>query len=169
VFAVYERFQGDIKQLESQRKAHGDQPSFSDALAATGKLAEVFCEVRLAQVKALAEVGMNEQEYRDIQMAVYKTAWASETEKQTGRTPAAAVREANAQMREALRKGMEEARRQGVNVPPTESEQKAEESEKETAEAASALEVPAANIALFRKYEADIRKYSMNGLEMIGF
>jgi hypothetical protein len=30
------------------------------------------------------------------------------------------------------------------------------------------LDVPAANIALFRKYQSDIEKYSMRGMEFLG-
>ena len=36
-------------------------------------------------------------------------------------------------------------------------------------ENAKQLDVPPANIALFQKYEADIKKYAMSGLEWIGF
>jgi hypothetical protein len=36
------------------------------------------------------------------------------------------------------------------------------------AEEVKALDVPRANIDLFRKYEADIKKYAMNGLELLG-
>ncbi len=35
-------------------------------------------------------------------------------------------------------------------------------------EAAKAIDVPRANVELFRKYESDIKKYAMNGLELIG-
>jgi hypothetical protein len=36
------------------------------------------------------------------------------------------------------------------------------------AETNKSTDVPAANLALFRKYEADIKKYAMGGLEWIG-
>ena len=35
-------------------------------------------------------------------------------------------------------------------------------------EAAKAMDVPRANVELFRKYETDIKKYAMTGLEFIG-
>ena len=38
----------------------------------------------------------------------------------------------------------------------------------EVREAAQELDVPPANIALFKKYEADLKKYAMGGLEWIG-
>jgi hypothetical protein len=35
-------------------------------------------------------------------------------------------------------------------------------------EAGQALAVPKANVELFRKYEADIKKYAMHGLALVG-
>ncbi len=35
-------------------------------------------------------------------------------------------------------------------------------------DAGQALEVPRANVELFRKYEADIKKYAMHGLAFVG-
>ena len=35
-------------------------------------------------------------------------------------------------------------------------------------DAGQALAVPRANVELFRKYEADIKKYAMNGLAYVG-
>ncbi|HVO11540.1 MAG TPA: hypothetical protein VMX54_12430 [Vicinamibacteria bacterium] len=168
VYDVYDRFQADIKELERKQKARGsEQASFSDALSGAGKVAQIFGDVRLAQVQALADLGMSEQEYRDIQMAVYKSAWAAESQKQSGKTPSEALAEANRQMQESMRTGLEAARQQGVSVPAFDEKQ-AQESQKQMAAAAKALEVPTANVALFRKYEADIKKYAMTGLELIG-
>ncbi len=168
VYGVYERFQQDIKELERKQKAHGsEQASFSDAISGAGKVAQIFTDVRLAQLQALADVGMSEQEYRDIQVAVYKTAWAAESQKQSGKTPSEALAEANRQMQESMKTSLEAARKQGVAVPAF-NEQAVKDSENQMTQAAKALEVPAANVALFRKYEADIKKYAMTGLELIG-
>ena len=38
----------------------------------------------------------------------------------------------------------------------------------EAGKAAKALEVPKANIELFRKHEAEIRQYAMSGLGLLG-
>ena len=38
----------------------------------------------------------------------------------------------------------------------------------EAREGAATMDVPPANVALFKKYEADIKKYAMGGLEWIG-
>jgi hypothetical protein len=168
VFAVYEPHKAELSALEAKSKGAGE-PSFSDALAAGGKVAEIFGEVRLAQVQALADHGMNEQEYRDIQLAVYKTAWAAESQKQSGKLPAEAIREAGEQMREGMEEGASEARKQGAAGAISEEDQrKLRESMAELGQAAQALEVPKANVELFRKYEADIKKYAMTGLELIG-
>jgi hypothetical protein len=158
VFAVYERFKPQIEALSARHKGE-QQPSFSSALEAGGKIAEVFSEARLAQVQALADVGMSEQEYRDIQVAVYKTAWAAESQRDSGKLPAEAMREAAAAA---------EAQQGAAAGLPPEEQQKLRESMKELGQAARALEVPKANVELFRKHEAEIKKYAMTGLELIG-
>ncbi len=170
VFAVYQQYEPQFKELQARTKAAGDKPSFSDAISGAGKVAELFSQIRLTQMQALAELGMNEREYRDIQVAVYKSAWASESEKQSGKMPSEAVADAERQMQEALQKGMAEARKQGgpgASVTE-EQEQKLAQSMGQLGAAAKALDVPKANVELFRKYEADIKKYAMSGLEMIG-
>jgi hypothetical protein len=158
VFAVYERYKPQIEALDAQHKAE-HQPSLSSALEAGGKIAEVFTEARLAQMQALADVGMSEQEYRDIQVAVYKTAWAAESQRESGKLPAEAMREAAATA---------EAQQGATAGLPPEEQQKLRESMKELGQAAQALEVPKANVELFRKHEAEIKKYAMTGLELIG-
>jgi hypothetical protein len=152
VYTVYERFKADINALEAKHKREGNQQSLSGALEATGKVAEIFTEARLAQVQALADVGMSEQEYHAIQMAVYRTAWAAESQGQSGKMPAESLREAE-RAAEA---------QQGLS---DEDRRKLHES---VSQAAQALEVPKANVELFRKYAAEIRKYAMSGLEFIG-
>ena len=170
VFAVYQQYEPQFKELEAKTKAAGDKPSFTDAMAGVGKVAELFGQVRLTQMKALAELGMNEQEYRDIQLAVYKSAWASESEKQSGKMPSEALAEAGKEMQDAMRKGLAEARKQGVpgTAISEEQEKKLQESMGGLGAAAKALDVPKANVELFRKHEAEIKKYAMTGLELIG-
>lgn len=145
VFAVYQRYEAQFKELEARSKSSGREVSVSEAMSGLGKVAELFGEVRLAQMKALAEAGMHPDEYRDIQMAVYKSAWASESMKQSGKTPSEAIAEAGQKMQEQLA-----------------------ESADALGEAAQALEVPRANVELFRKHEAEIRKYAMSGLDLAG-
>jgi hypothetical protein len=62
VYSVYERYEADLRTLQNKAEAAGDKLSPSDLWSAGGKLAEVFSEIRLAQMKALAAVGMSEPE-----------------------------------------------------------------------------------------------------------
>jgi SpoVK/Ycf46/Vps4 family AAA+-type ATPase len=173
VYAVYERYQGDIEALQKKSESAGNKLTPADAWSAGGKIAEVFGEVRLAQMKALAEQGMNEEEYRAIQFAVYKSAWASATEKETGRMPAEAMSESMRKAQEALREGLKTAQEKGVPGSEKISEADAKKLEEGLGQVgqggAEALAVPTANVELFRKYEADIKKYAMHGLAFIGF
>jgi len=176
VFAVYERYEADLRELQRKAERAGHELSPSELWSAGGKLAQAFGEIRLAQMKALAELGMSENEYRDIQLAVYKSAWASSAETQSGRLPAEAVTESTAeaarQMEESMRAGLESARREGVPGTGSLSDEDVRKLKEHMArlgeDAGHALEVPRANVALFRKYEADIKKYAMNGLAYIG-
>lgn len=176
VHAVYERYEADLQELKATSEKADDKLTPSDLWAAGGKLAEVFGEIRLAQVKALAELGMSEEEYRAIQVAVYKTAWASDVEKDTGRMPSEAVSgslaEAAKGMEEAVRTGLEAAQREKVpgsgQVSDADVKAAQEEMTRLGRQAGEVLEVPRANVELFRKHEAEIKKYAMNGLAYIG-
>jgi hypothetical protein len=176
VYAVYERYEADMRDLQSKSERAQDKLSPSDLWSAGGKLAEVASEIRLAQMKGLAELGMNEEEYRDIQIAVYKTAWASDAERHSGKMPAEAVSEtmseAARQMQEAMRTGLRTAQNEGVpgteKVSPEDVRQLQEQVTRLGREAGEALAVPKANVELFRKHEAEIKKYAMHGLAYIG-
>ena len=171
VFAVYQVYEPQFRELQDRDKAAGGKTSFSDAISGVGKVAELLGQIKLTQMQALAELGMNEREYRDIQLAVYKTAWASESLKQSGKTPSEAMAEAGQQMQDAMRQGMAAAGKQGVpgaDAMSDEQQKKLQEQMSQLGSAAKALEVPKANIELFRKYEADIKKYAMTGLDAVG-
>jgi hypothetical protein len=140
---------------------------------ATTALARLAGDVRLAQAKALAAAGMSEMEYRYIQQAVYKSVWAGEFEKEAGQQPSQHIEKGVAAEKQALEAGqeaLEKARRAGASVPPLTDEQvKAGQGVlDQIGQGAKAMEVPPANIALFRKYEADIKKYAMTGLAALG-
>jgi hypothetical protein len=76
--------------------------------------------------------------------------------------------------REDMKKaGVKDEAAQGASAE--EAQESVEKSMKEMREAAKQqreqakqLDVPKQNIDLFRKYEADIKKYAMSGLEWIG-
>jgi hypothetical protein len=172
VYAVYERYESQLRDLQKKSESASDKLTLSQVWSAGGALAEMAAAIRLAQMKGLAAVGMSEGEYRDIQMAVYKSAWASESETKSGELPAEAVsksvEEAGKQMREAL----EAARKQGVPGAEKMSDEDARKVQEGMAQmgqgASDALRVPRANVELFRRHEAEIKKYAMNGLAFLG-
>ena len=128
VYAVYERYETELGELQKKAEKPDEKLTLSELWSAGGALAEMAGAVRLAQMKALASAGMSESEYRDIQLAVYTSAWTSETESESGgKLPAEAASEGGA------------------------------------------LRVPRANVELFRKHQADIKKYAMHGLAFLGF
>ena len=176
VHAVYERYERDLAALQKTAEASGDKLSPGDLWSAGGKLAEVFSAIRLAQMKALAEQGMSEEEYRAIQVAVYRSAWASDVEKDSGRMPAEAVSESVSKaaegMDDAMRAALEAAQKQGVpgsgEVSGDDVKKLQEELARLGQDAGKVLDVPRANVELFRKHEAEIKKYAMNSLAYIG-
>ena len=176
VYAVYERYEAELRDFQRKSETSNNKVTPSEVWSAGGTLAAAFGDIRLAQVKALAELGMSESEYRDIQLAVYKSAWASSVEKESGHLPAEAVTrstaEASKEMDAAMRAGLHSARKEGVPGAGSLSEDDVrklhEQLERAGQEAGQALEVPRANVELFRRHEADIRKYAMNGLGYIG-
>jgi hypothetical protein len=73
------------------------------------------------------------------------------------------------QANEAARQANEAATKSGA--PGALSPEDLDKLQKQMGDASSGLgqmDVPQANIELFRKYEADIKKYAMSGLGMIG-
>jgi hypothetical protein len=125
VYAVYERYETELRDLQKKADSSTDKLTFSELWSAGGALAEVAGAIRLAQMKALAAAGMSEDEYRDIQIAVYTSAWASGAQGESGKPPAEAAPES--------------------------------------------VDAPRANLELFRKHQADIKKYAMHGLAFLGF
>jgi len=176
VYAVYERYEAQLREIEKKADSSTDKLTLSELWSAGGSLAEMAGAIRLAQMKALAAAEMSEAEYRDIQLAVYKSAWASEAASESGKLPAEAVAEsmseAGKQLQEALRAGAEAAKRQGVPGAGQVSEKDVREAQEGMARlgdsAGEALYVPKANVELFRRHQADIKKYAMHGLAFIG-
>ena len=177
VYDVYKKYE---KEIEARGKK--EQGDFSDVSAAFG----MINEIRLAQAQAQADIGMSDDEYRFLVEQIYKTMWASEVAKSTG---GKSVSEAAGQMYDQAAQAMEkmaaEARRaqeQAEDAGNEQAEDAAEEGQEDVEEGAEELrkqareareraqdmDVPAANIELFRKYEAQIKQYAMGGLEWIG-
>jgi hypothetical protein len=162
VFSVYEKHRAAFEGLKGKKDAH-----LGDLSAAFSFLGEV----RLALAQAMADVGMSEEEYQFMVQAVYQSAWASAVEKDSGKPPSEAMAEAVKKMGEAMEKGVEAARKEGVPGVGEVSDQtvkKAQEEMAKAAESAKGLDAPRANVLLFRKHEAEIKKYTMHGLELVG-
>jgi predicted RNA methylase len=175
VHAVYEAHKADIEALAKKSESPSDKVSVTDLWNAGGRLADTFGALKLAQAKALAEAGMSEHEYHDIQIAVYKSAWVSESERRTGETPAEALdksmTEAGRQVEDAMARGVAEAQKHqvpGADQLSPEDAMRLGSELTEARKAARALEVPKANVELFRKHEAEIRQYAMSGLGLLG-
>jgi hypothetical protein len=147
VFAVYEKNRTFFDQAAGRKQAD---------LSDITKGVSILGEVRTAQAQALADLGMNTEEYTFLVESIYKSAWASEFEKGQGKSASEAMGEAAAQVQKQLESaGSPEAAKAIADA-------------KAAAEQSKALEVPKANIELFRKHEAEIRKYAMAGLELVG-
>jgi hypothetical protein len=176
VYAVYERWEVELQDVQRKAESSSDKLTLSELWSAGGSLAKAAGEIRLAQMKALAAAGMSEEEYRDIQLAVYKSAWAAEAESESGKLPAEAVSEsmseAAKQVEQAMRSGIEAAREQGApgaeKLGPDDARKLQEGLEQLGETAGEALRVPRANVELFRKHQAEIRKYAMHGLAFLG-
>lgn len=170
VYAVYAQHEAEIERLAERTKDESD-PSVKDALEGVGALARLTTDVRLAQLQALAEVGMSPDEYAFIQAAIYQSAWASEVEEQTGQLPADGLREQADTLPAEAREALEQLRESGAEGSGASSEAMAElgdQMAQAMGSAATAAEVPPANVALFRRHEEEIRKYAMGGLSFLG-
>jgi len=171
VYAVYERHKLEFDSL-GERTEEKEQPDVSETIEAGAQIARLIGDVRLTQVKSLSAHGMSQEEYRYIQMAVYKSAWAAEASTSEGKLPSEAMAEAAQEMQDAMDKSLAEARKQGVPGTTSlsdEDQKKLQETmEAGIGAAAKAVEVPRGNVELFRKYEADIKKYAMHGLAFVG-
>jgi len=162
VFSVYEKHRAEFEAMKDKKDA-----DLGDIGAAFG----VLGEARLALAQAMADVGMGEEEYHFMVQAVYQSAWASAVEKETGKPPSEATGDMMKQAQEAMKKGVEAARKEGVpgvKDIPDDAVHTAEDQMSKAAEGLKALDAPRANIELFRKHEADIKKYAMHGLEFLG-
>jgi hypothetical protein len=188
VFVVYQKHEPALTALQNKKQAE-----LSDVTSGF----TMINDIRLAQAQAQAEIGMSDDEYSFLVEQVYKSMWASEVAKSTGgksvSQAAGEMFEKAASEMERASKDAEAARRQARAAKDSASTEAAEDAADSAAEAAGetseqldksaddlrkeadkvrenarAMDVPPANIALFQKYEADIKKYAMSGLELFG-
>ncbi len=171
VHTVYEMHRPEFDGMKNKKDA-----SLSDVMTVGG----ILLEARIALVKNLAAVGMSEEEYHFIVQQVYQSAWASAAQKEGGQQPAEVMDQGlkayKEQTRTGLQKGLDAASKAGIEgVPkaPSEEDMKkldeaADEMIKEAQKGADLMRAPQANIDLFRKHEAEIKKYAMEGLALAG-
>lgn len=161
VFGVYEKYKDTLERLSKEKR-----PDF----AALGTGVQMFHELRLAQAKAQAREGLSSDEYRHLVQQVYKTAWAAGIAKESGgRQPSQAARAALDKSRAELRRQIADPNLSPEQRRPLETLLEELERQGGAAErAAESLDVPAANLELFRKHKAEIERYAMNGLEFLG-
>jgi len=162
MYAIYQLHRAEIESVGKNKDA-----SLSDI----AKFASLVADLQVAKSKALASVGMSDSEYIFHQMAVYQSSWASTMQKETGKQFGENLTDAAEQSRGSLRKGLEEAAKAGYPDGAQVSDEDVAQAEgaiEELAGKAKAMDVPQANIDLFRKHEAEITKYAMSGLSFIG-
>lgn len=147
-FGIYEKHKAEITELAEKRDGR-----LTDLSRSFG----IIQEVRTAQAAALSDAGMSTAEYQYLVGAVYRSGWASELAKEThGTQPSPSVGEALGQ----LSKQLEAMGPEGAKA----SEQLKTAQE----QAQNSMQVPEANIQLFRKHEVEIKRYAMTGLEWLG-
>jgi hypothetical protein len=169
VHEFYLQHKDEIDALSKQKQ--GDLSSLTKGIGILG-------EAQVVRVRAQADLGMSDAEYAYLVASVYKSWMASNVAKENdGKQLSQVLEEAQSKSAESLR----ETQKQLATQPTTDSPG-AEETQKALKEGVAALQqqadeakmlsksldVPAANIALFRKYQSDIEKYSMRGMEFLG-
>jgi hypothetical protein len=177
VFTVYEANKDEIDAFGRQQS--GQEPSLTDLAKGLTKGFAILNQLRLARAQGLVATGMSEAEYAHLVAAVYTSMIASEVGKATGEK---SVSEATSEhLKEAARQMEAQAdATPDPNLPP-EAQQAFKDAQEQMRQAQRALEresaeaagrkdadVPPQNIALFRKYEEEIKKYAMSGLEWAG-
>jgi hypothetical protein len=164
VFDVYSKNEAFIESMKDDKKKDAN---FSDVR----KAFSLLNELRLAQAQGQADQRMSDSEYAFLVGQVYKSSWAAHVADQSGgKTVTEATDDANRQAIEQMKKAAERAAEQSPGMKDALDKQVGalEEHADAAHEAAVAADVPPQNVALFRKYEADLKKYAMSGLEWIG-
>ena len=159
VYAIYQLHQNDFDTTKKQA-------DFSDIV----KFGGLIAEVKLAQEKAQAAVGMSDEEYLFMVQSVYGAAMNSAMQKESGKTASEVMGTAMDQYKQAMKAAGEAARKAGATDKTQEAELEQEEQKVDQAKEtmAQVYGAPQSNIDLYRKYEADIKKYTMEGLALIG-
>lgn len=164
VYDVYSKNEAFIQSMKDDKKKDAN---FADVR----KGFSLLNELRLAQAKGQADQAMSDSEYAFLVGQIYRSSWAAHVADQTGgKTVTEATDDANRKAIEQMKQAAERAAEQSPELKDTLDKQVGalEEHADEAHESAAAVDVPPQNVVLFRKYEADLKKYAMSGLEWIG-
>ncbi len=161
MFTIYEQHRPELENM--QKKERGDLGDVMRAFSWVN-------ELRNAHAQAQADVGMGDDEYAFLVEQVYRSAWAAEVARASGgQSPSEA---AGAAVDLAVQAGKESQKLEGLSEEQRkqieEATRQAEAQRAEAVQQATAMDVPKANLELFKKHEADIKKYAMGGLEWLG-
>ncbi len=160
VYSVYEKYKGEIDSRVAKVK-EGRSLDFSDI--STGLT--LMGELQRAETLALAKHQMSEKEYSFISGEVYKSMWADMGGADASKK---AIKEAAKGARAAV-----DAVKQAEGLPPEAREALAEATSEIAASTDGAsieidnIQTAPENVALFKKYEADLKKYAMPGLRVL--
>jgi hypothetical protein len=142
---------------------------------ALAKLPFIISELHAAKARALAAQGMSEDEFNWLFRTVYGNLVLDGMARSgDGTTVAEADRASLRAMAEQAEKAAEAAQA-NPSVPPEMKEElraaakRAREEADRGVEMTKALDVPPANLVLFKKHREEILKYTMGGLELIPF
>ena len=141
-------------------------------LSALAQLPGILMELRATKAHALAAQGMSEAEFTWMVGAVYRNLAAASVSKETNGAVSEAVRTTGDQVVEAAEKAAAAAEAD-PNVPPEakeklrEAARQAREQAQAAVESSKVLDVPPANMALFKKHQDEIQQYTMGGLELL--
>ena len=162
VFSVYEKYRSEIESRVAKLK-EGKSLDFGDI--STGLT--LMGELQKTETLALAKHGMSEDEYAFITGEVYKSMWtdfgAGEAGKKAIRDAAEAAKAAAAAIKAAGAESMPAEAREALTKAGSEITASSQQASREIDNAGTAPE----NVVLFKKYEADLKKYAMPGLNLL--
>jgi len=155
VFSVYEKYRGEIDARMAKLK---DGKSLDLADLSTGLT--FMGEIQRAESLALAKHRMSEREYAFITGEVYKSmvTQGSEAQQRAIEGAAEAARSASEGIENLPPEAREALKQAGAEIAA---------GSREASERLSELRVPKENEELFKKYEAELKKYAMPGLTVL--
>ena len=158
LFSVYEKYRGEIESRVAKVK---EGKSFDLGDISTGLT--VMGELRRAEMLALAKQGMSEDEYAFITGEVSKAMWTEFGGEAAAKKAIVDANKAAVEAMKAAEAGMPPEAREAMAKAGSEIEATSKQAASDVESAATAP----ANVALFKKYEADLKKYAMPGLHFI--